>query len=163
MVDTLTVIAATAPGPQGFKGQAQIALLTSPGVARNVEEMLMRKSIVSAPKSEPVPKTDSAQMPVSVAEPCFGFPWLSFQCSYREYALRDGKTHVKASDCRYDGATLVREEFQGVAGPEVFPKSVASIMEQVGHMQSQMLKLWQPWLGWPPTARNAQDRGDSEE
>ncbi len=71
-------------------------------------------------------------------------PFLSFRYSYRELSSLDGKTHVKAKECRFEGGKFTTEEFEGTTGPDAYTDAVSAMHRLV---QQQAALLLQP-LSW---------------
>lgn len=81
-------------------------------------------------------------------------PFFSFRYSYRELSSRDGKTHIKTRECRFEDGKLTAEEFEGTTGPEAYTDAVTAMHRL---MQQQTALLLQP-LSWLLSSRTQNKR-----
>jgi len=101
----------------------------------------MRKSLPSSDATMPE-RSDSSR--AQKGEWLWGAPLLSFRYSYRELSSQDGKTHIKAKECRFEDGKFTTEEFEGTTGPDAYIDAVSAMHRLV---QQQAALLLQP-LSW---------------
>ncbi|MGH8660068.1 MAG: hypothetical protein ACREV4_16805 [Gammaproteobacteria bacterium] len=86
----------------------------------------------------------SGRSRIQKGERPWGAPLLSFRYSYRELSSLDGKTHVKAKECRFEDGKITTEEFEGTTGLDAHTDAVRAMHRIV---QQQAALLLQP-LSW---------------
>lgn len=99
----------------------------------------MSKSLPSRPDATMPERSDSSL--AQKGEWQWGAPLLSFRYSYRQLSSLDGKTHVKAKECRFEDGKFTTEEFEGTTGPDAYSDAVSAMHRLV---QQQAALLLQP-------------------
>ncbi|MCI0654406.1 MAG: hypothetical protein L0Y39_08005 [Methylococcaceae bacterium] len=66
--------------------------------------------------------------------------FFSFRYSYQEISASEGKTHVRARQCRYENGKLSSEEFEGTTDGQVYDQAVKHMQHLIADSMGFFLK-----------------------
>ena len=104
------------------------------------------RSITPVRPLPPAQRRDSGEIVTTRAPSGF----LSFQYSYSEVSLRDGRTHVRSNKTRFADGKLTREAFEGELDGDAYH-------QMVNEAQRQMVRSLSWLLPWMPRLRSDRD------